>query len=825
MKYIFSLIFIYSSIFCFSQEWKPVASLPDDFNTDHSFAFAIDGKGYMVAGNVTSGPTASFYSYDPDADEWTKEEDFPGTARGFAIGEVWDGKAYFGFGFGNGGSLDDFWEFDPTTDVWTQLASCDCDARTHPAMVALNGEIYLGLGGTSNGNSNDWWVYNIDSNEWEERERFPAEPRHHPFQFTDGEYVYVGFGHGGGFISNQWYRYNTLDDTWLEVQKLPAEGRVAGTQLSYNGVGLILSGDGDDHSNMETGEFWLYEPLFDMWTALTPHPGASRWAPASFILNDEVYLLNGERNGFYYTDNYKFDLSILNTPILNMSVMETSSDFDYTDDRCDASQSRKIVVGTRVSFEEDVNVSLVIDPATTAVEGDDFILEVSEGILLAGDNMIEFEVIILDDAVVKGDKILKVNLVTQVETGVDAVVIDILENDVAFGTESTTRTLNVGKGNESSIAPFARYYENAKSQMLYRADMLKSAGVGAGLIEKIAFDVTNSAGQSYSDFTLSIAHTSLSQFNGNSAGGLAFEEVYSGTYNSVNGINDIEFSSSFEYDGESNLVIQTCFDNNNYTTDDITASSEVGYNSTIVVRADGVFGCPNNGDIVSTSILPNLIIYKDGFYPLYVDVNNRFQSEINENESIYFATNDSIFAKIDNVTGFDPACFTSELMSNDGGVNSTFNIDWINRIYKIENEGGNIGDFEVSLLMPNVEMIDFESENLSGLYSPDEIVAGADPDWTAINVLSYVVNEEYVTVKFPYLGNGFYTVGGLNINTSATQIDSQLDYDEIVIYDVMGRIVAESRTEINTTHLPASLYIKTYLSKGRIVKSIKVLPK
>ena len=162
MKHIYSVIFIFSSFFSFSQAWEPIASLPDDFNTDHSYAFAIDGTGYIVAGNVSSGPTASFYSYDPDKDEWTRKEDFPGAARGFAIGEVWNGKAYFGFGFGSDGLLDDFWEYDPVTDAWTQLASCDCDPRTHPAMVALNGEVYLGLGGTPNGNSNDWWVYNIE---------------------------------------------------------------------------------------------------------------------------------------------------------------------------------------------------------------------------------------------------------------------------------------------------------------------------------------------------------------------------------------------------------------------------------------------------------------------------------------------------------------------------------------------------------------------------------------------------------------------------------------------------------------------------------------
>lgn len=827
MKNIYLLVFIFSSIFSFGQNWEPVATLPDNFNTDHSFAFSIDGIGYIVAGNTTSGYSKSFYSYDPTTDEWTKKDDFPGVARGFAIGDVWNGKAYFGFGNAAGGNRDDLWEFDPVTDEWTQLATCDCEARTHPAMVALNGEIYVGLGGgTSSGNSNDWWVYNIESNTWEERERFPAAERHHPFQFTDGEYVYVGFGHGAS-IYNEWYRYNTSDDTWLEVQTLPAEGRVAGTQLSYKGFGLILSGDGDNHGVMPTGEFWMYEPLLDEWSALPPHPGSSRWAPASFILNDEVYFINGERNGFYYKDNFKFDLRFLTKPILSISTDGEESNLQYSDEICNGARTRKVTVGTKIVFEEDVNVSLTVDPSSTAVQGEDFILDVSEATLLAGENMVDFNLLILDDAVINGDKFLKLNLLTEAETGGENIEISIIENDFEFGSESVTRELKIGDGEFSSIAPFARYYENARSQLLYRSDMLKGAGLGAGEIDKIAFDVTSTAGQSFANFTVNIALTNLQQFNGTFNSGLNFEEVFRGTYNSVNGINEIVFDTPFVYDGESNIVIQLCFDNPNgdWTVDDVTSSTDVGYNSTIVVQADGVVGCPNGGpELTSSSELPNLIIYKDGVYPLFVDVNRKFQSEIEENESIYFVNNDSIYAIIDNITGFDPSCFSSELVTNSNDVNKSGDIDWIDRIYQIDSEGGAPNDYEITVLMPNVEDVDFESENLVGLYSNAEIVEGEDPQWESIDVISTLVNEEFVMVKFRFQGSGYYTVGGEGFSTSTDEVLLDSDYDRITIYDAMGRIISTNRNEINTSELPFGLYFKTYTNKGEIIKTIKIVP-
>ncbi len=824
MKHLYALTFILTSLFCFGQEWEPIATLPDNFNTDHSFAFSIDGVGYIVAGNTPTGFSSSFYSYNPSTDEWTRKEDFPGAARGFAIGDVWNGKAYFGFGRSTSGNRDDFWEYDPATDEWTQLATCDCDARTHPAMVALNGEIYVGLGGTNNGDSNDWWVYDIESNTWEERTRFPASERHHPFQFTDGEYVYVGFGHGGPNIYNEFYRYNTLDDTWIEVQTLPAEGRVAGTQLSYKGLGLILSGDGDNHGVMPTGEFWMYEPLLDQWTALPPHPGSSRWAPASFILDDEVYFLNGERNGFYYRDNFKFNLRYLTEPLLSVSTDGELSDLAFSDDECNASQVQKITVGSRIAFDEDVIVSLTVDPSSTAVEGDDFMLELAETTLAAGEDNVDFDLTILDDAVVNGDKVLRLNLVTDAETITENLEINLLENDIEFGTESLVRELEIGNGQLGSIAPFARYYENARSQMLYRSDMLIGAGLGAGEISKIAFEVTSTAEQTFLGFTINIAHTDLQQFNGNYTTSLDFEQVFSGTYNSKNGLNDIEFDTPFVYDGESNIVIQICFDNGDWTTDDITAATDVGYNSTIVVQADGVNGCPNTGEVTSTTELPNLIIYKEGFFPVYVDVNQKFQSEILENETIYFSTNDSIYAVIEHVSGEESSCFSSNLMSNTNDIKQAEDFDWIDRVYQIENEGGVPSDYEVTVFMPNIGDLDFTSENLVGLYTSEEMIDGEDPQWEALDIVSTEINPDFVAVKFEFQGNGNYTVGGEGIMTSTNEIPLDIEYDMITIYDAMGRIISTNSNEVNLSELPMGLYFKSYINEGKVIKTVKVIP-
>lgn len=295
-----------------AQGWQPVSSLPNNYFSDHSYGFALDDTGYLVSGNTNAGYTNAFYSYAADTDTWTQLDDFPGTARGYAIGDTWDGKAWMGFGLSDDGAMNDLWVYDPETDTWTEKASCPCTARYHPAFVAIDGKIYMGLGGTGTNNLKDWWEYDMESDAWTQLEDFPDVPRHHPYQFgVDGK-VYVGLGHGDG-IFNTWYAYDPANAAWEQMANLPGEGRVAGTQFAHQEYGYVLSGDGEDHSSMETGEFYRYDPLTDTWAQLPAHPGMSRWAPASFIVNDEVYLINGmslDPGTFdYMTTNWKFALT------------------------------------------------------------------------------------------------------------------------------------------------------------------------------------------------------------------------------------------------------------------------------------------------------------------------------------------------------------------------------------------------------------------------------------------------------------------------------------------------------------------------------------
>ena len=295
---VLSLIILNSAIL-FGQTWQERAEAPG-IGRHHPVTFSLDGKGYMVAGTTDfTTATSDFYQYDPANDSWATLTDFPGVGRGFSISDTWDGKAYMGFGFGsNNDYLKDLWEFDPTTQTWTELASCPCAERIHPTFVIEDGLLFVGLGNNDvSGNLDDWWEYNISTDTWRQLPDIPGPPRHHPFMFSANGDVYTGLGHGnspGTNIYDDWYKWDIQNEEWEQMNDFPGEARVAGTQFSIGDRGFVLSGDGDNHYTMAEGEFWEYDYQTDTWEELPPHPGVSRWAPGSFVIDEVVYFMAGE---------------------------------------------------------------------------------------------------------------------------------------------------------------------------------------------------------------------------------------------------------------------------------------------------------------------------------------------------------------------------------------------------------------------------------------------------------------------------------------------------------------------------------------------------
>ena len=346
----------------------------------------------------------------------TVGKSFPGGPISFGYGVVLNSaqhsKAYLGFGVDSTGArLSGWYSFDMGTHTWDTLSTFPGPGRRHPAVVPVKKkspsvreeewEIHVGLGdGYVNGFSNfdDWWSYDITSDSWTQLSDFPSSKRHHPFYFGLGDKSYVGLGHSDGtnpYIERDWYMYDSEERQWtrdtdfasysttVDVtsstfrysdQPVTTEARVAGTEFSielpldtnsdggseadsFSGLsgslGFVLSGDGDDHRDMATGEFHaFYPPMSDnenvvrpggsgssgsWWRELPPHPGRSRWAPGSFVMRGSarVYFTSGysRQSGTLYSDLWYIDLSslfaqkekVINEPVVPMNRSRSRS--------------------------------------------------------------------------------------------------------------------------------------------------------------------------------------------------------------------------------------------------------------------------------------------------------------------------------------------------------------------------------------------------------------------------------------------------------------------------------------------------------------------
>ncbi len=279
--------------FTFGQTWEEKTPYPGS-PRHHPATFVIDGMAYLLTGSTATAYTKDFYKYDPTDDSWEELPEFPGAARSFSYAVANNGKGYIGFGVSDADFLNDLWEYDPSTETWTQLTSCPCAKRAHPAFVVQDDRIFVGLGNFSS-NLKDWWEYNINTDSWRQLPDLPGPERHHPYHFAVGGSVYVGLGHGVGMaIYKDWYRWDLDTESWEIMNDFPDQARVAGTQFNIGNRGFVLSGDGDDHSTMATGEFWEYDYQTDTWEQKPPHPGVSRWAPGSFTIGNVVYFTSGQ---------------------------------------------------------------------------------------------------------------------------------------------------------------------------------------------------------------------------------------------------------------------------------------------------------------------------------------------------------------------------------------------------------------------------------------------------------------------------------------------------------------------------------------------------
>lgn len=169
-------------------------------------------------------------------------------------------------------------------------------------------------------------------------------------------------------------------------------------------------------------------------------------------------------------------------------------------------------------------------------------------------------------------------------------------------TLGTGTATNSTSGNASSTAwpaPYGGSERSAKHQFIIRRSELAAAGITAGTITELGFNVlSNNGPTTYDNYTIKLGCISDSTF-----------ALINGTYwktglvtvftpKSINvspGWNMHNFDNKYDYDGQSHLVVEVCFDNasGNPTQNAQTYYSTTSFGSSLFFYSGSVNACPS----------------------------------------------------------------------------------------------------------------------------------------------------------------------------------------------------------------------------------------
>lgn len=182
----------------------------------------------------------------------------------------------------------------------------------------------------------------------------------------------------------------------------------------------------------------------------------------------------------------------------------------------------------------------------------------------------------------------------------DTVVYYAESRPVSPGIEFMVGTGTLQNSSSTYPCPYGQFYNGARQQFMITASDLSAAGMVAGPIEAISFDVVTPVTTGLINYNIKLGTTQQSSLTTWVTAGMT--TVYSTPlFTTVSGWNVHTLSTPWSWDGVSNLIVETCFDNypNGYTTNAIVNQTATSYVSTLDTHSDNGSVC-NNAAPLST---------------------------------------------------------------------------------------------------------------------------------------------------------------------------------------------------------------------------------
>jgi hypothetical protein len=320
---------------------------------------------------------------------------------------------------------------------------------------------------------------------------------------------------------------------------------------------------------------------------------------------------------------------------------------------------------------------------------------------------------------------------------------------------------SIGVGGTPTFTPtftptscFSGDLRQHKVQYLYRKSDLYNAGiVNSAVLTALKLQVaTKNSTKPFTGFTVSMGEVPLTTTTlGNFVSTAGFTTVYSGNYTTVVGTNNIPFSTNFNWDGQSNIVINICFDNGstNSDVDLLLFNPDFGSGQYVSVLSNGTggsSGCSLPGAYIYTS---NPAITFDCSFGVFVE--SAISSDVEylgANALVYFKdAAGKLLANIQNLSSFDYGCTKVEIDRSGTSANTFWHATNDKKVatttFKVTPTNPNPGgQYKITLYYTKAEIDGWKSVTGKNL---------SDADMRVVKISNHNISE--VSPTTPYVSD------------------------------------------------------------------------
>jgi N-acetylneuraminic acid mutarotase len=282
-----------------------------------AIVFTIGNKAYIGLGYNGDDYFTDMYEYDLSLGFWKTKASFPGIPRERAVTFTIDGKAYMGLGYNRDQAkeeLGDFWEYDPQADSWTKLNNFGGTARYNAVAFTINGKAYVGTGNDGSNYNGDFWEYDPATDSWDEIVSYPGQKREEATAFVINNRAYICTGRNNGTTNIDFWEFNPEANAWTSRTPDDDEDYYSDFTAAvhrYNAVSFVINGraylaTGLNSSGVADNKVFEYDPATGIWDEKIAFEGSNRSQAVAFVLDGRVFLGTGQSGASRYDDIWEF---------------------------------------------------------------------------------------------------------------------------------------------------------------------------------------------------------------------------------------------------------------------------------------------------------------------------------------------------------------------------------------------------------------------------------------------------------------------------------------------------------------------------------------